>query len=80
MLELIVTVLIGCVIGWLAGKIFSGSGNGLIVNILVGLAGSWLGNKLLSSILPNGVVWGYVGAVIGAIIILWVISLIRGRK
>lgn len=79
-MDIIITLIIGCVIGWLAGLIFKGSGNGLIINILVGLAGSWLGKWLLGKVLPNGTVWDIVSAIIGAIIILAVVSFIRGKK
>lgn len=77
---LIITLIVGCVIGWLGGLVFKGSGNGLIINIIVGLAGSWLGNCLLGKILPSGMGWEIVGGVIGAVIILAVVSFIRGKK
>ena len=79
-MDILITLIIGCVIGWLAGLIFKGSGNGLIINILVGLAGSWLGKWLLAKVLPSGTVWDIVSAIIGAVIILAVVSIIRGKK
>lgn len=78
-LDLLWFILIGILVGWLAGKIFKGSGNGLIINLLVGIAGSWLGSFLFGKWLDGGF-WGFVGSVLGAIILLWIISLIRGKK
>lgn len=80
MVELIVTLVIGCLTGWLAGKIFSGSGNGLILNIIIGLVGSWVGNFTFNKLLPNGTICHFVGSVLGAILVLWIVSLIKGKK
>lgn len=80
MIALIVSILCGCLIGWLAGKIFKGSGNGFILNCIVGIVGSWLGNFLFGWLLPSGSIWAFVGNVLGAVVLLWIISKIRGKK
>ena len=77
-------VIVGCVAGFLAGLIMKGRGFGLIVNLIVGIIGSILGGWLFGVLNINIGVGGILGsliiALIGAIILLWVISLIPGKK
>jgi uncharacterized membrane protein YeaQ/YmgE (transglycosylase-associated protein family) len=74
-------ILIGAAAGWLAGLIFKGKGFGFWLNLLVGIVGGWLGGWLFGKleISSFGIVGGLVAAVVGAIILLWVISLIKKR-
>ena len=75
---LIIFLAIGAVAGWLAGQIMTGGGFGLIGNIIVGIVGAFVAGFLLPGFFPIG---GYVGwiihAAIGAIIVLFVIGLIK---
>ncbi|HEY4616978.1 MAG TPA: GlsB/YeaQ/YmgE family stress response membrane protein [Flavobacterium sp.] len=81
--NLLVWLLLGVVAGWLAGQLISGGGFGLIGNIIVGIIGSflggWLGGKLG---IAGAVVGGFslasiVTAVLGAVVLLFIVSLIR---
>jgi uncharacterized membrane protein YeaQ/YmgE (transglycosylase-associated protein family) len=75
---IIVMLAIGAVAGWLAGTIFSGAGFGLIGNIVVGILGAIIAGFLLPGFIPLGGIAGQiVSATIGAIILLFVISLVR---
>lgn len=79
---ILIALLIGAIGGWLAGVIVKGAGFGLIGNIVIGILGallaSWLlpqaglgfstGEPLLTSVLY---------AMIGAVVILVVLSLVR---
>ena len=75
-----VFLLIGLIVGWLAGRIMKGKSFGLVGNLIVGVAGALLGGFLFS-LLKIQTSWGIIGsiitAVIGAIILIWLISLIR---
>ena len=77
---LIISILIGCLAGFLAGKIMKGGGFGFWINLLVGVVGGFLGGNILSWI---GISWGgtvigsLVTAVIGAVVLLWIISLFK---
>ncbi len=57
------SIIIGILAGFLAGKILKGSGFGLIVNLL-GLS-------------VNGVIGSLVMSTIGAIVLLWIVSLFK---
>ena len=55
-MQIFVTLLIGALVGWLAGKIMHSRG-GLLKNILVGLVGGALGGWLGSLIGVNATGW-----------------------
>lgn len=80
-------LLIGLAAGWIANLIVKGSGSGLIINLIVGLIGGLLGGLLggwlLSLIgwIPVGTLGSLASAVIGAIFLLWIASLVtRGKN
>ncbi|MBN2172176.1 MAG: GlsB/YeaQ/YmgE family stress response membrane protein [Candidatus Krumholzibacteriota bacterium] len=74
-------LIIGAVIGWLAGRIVKGSGFGLIGNILVGILGALLGGWLFRSltITLSGLAGSLVTALVGAIILVLLLNLIRRK-
>lgn len=74
------TLIIGGVAGWLAGKIMRGDGFGIIVDIIVGLVGGFVGGMVLGwlGISSGGSLIGRLAvAVVGSIILIWIIRLIR---
>lgn len=75
-------ILIGLVAGWLAGLIVKGSGSGLLLNIVIGIVGSVLGGWLFSLMgLSSTNIWGsLITALVGAIVLLLIVSLFTGRK
>ena len=80
---ILVILLIGLVAGWLAGKIVRGTGFGLIGDILVGIAGALVANLLLPKLgilIGTGVIREIINATIGAVILLLVVRLVRGRR
>jgi uncharacterized membrane protein YeaQ/YmgE (transglycosylase-associated protein family) len=75
---IIIMLAIGAVAGWLAGLIFSGAGFGLIGNIIVGILGAIVAGFLLPGVIPvSGIAGQIISATIGAIILLFAVSLIR---
>ncbi|MBK6496047.1 MAG: GlsB/YeaQ/YmgE family stress response membrane protein [Gemmatimonadetes bacterium] len=65
------TIIIGFLAGLVAKMLYPGKqGGGIIVTILLGIAGSWVGS-FLSGMLGMGRSVGFVGSVIGAMIVLW---------
>jgi uncharacterized membrane protein YeaQ/YmgE (transglycosylase-associated protein family) len=80
------TILIGILSGWLAEKL-TGSDHGLIMNLIFGIAGSWLGFFAANAAGINlgeifqGWFWGnLLVSAAGAIILLMVLKLLRGKK
>lgn len=75
-------LLIGLVAGWLANLIVKGGGSGLIVNLIVGLIGGLLGGWLVSLFgwIPMGTVGSLLTSVLGAVILLLIVSLFTRRR
>ncbi len=78
-MNLIIFLAIGALAGWLAGVIMKGGGFGLIGDIVVGILGSFLGGWLLPKIglSIGGNFGGFITAVIGAVILLFIVRLIK---
>jgi uncharacterized membrane protein YeaQ/YmgE (transglycosylase-associated protein family) len=78
---LLVTLLIGLIAGWLAGKIMRGGGFGIIGDLIVGVIGAVIGGWLWGVLrLPGIGPWwltAIVSAVIGACILLFLLRLIK---
>jgi uncharacterized membrane protein YeaQ/YmgE (transglycosylase-associated protein family) len=74
-------IIIGGIAGWLAGKLVKGAGQGILIDILVGVIGGFLGGFLLEKLGVNvlaGRKWfTFFTALIGAVILLWIVGLIR---
>lgn len=82
-MDILVTLLIGALAGWLGSMIFKGSGLGLLGNIVVGIVGSFVGYWLLGKIgvdLGTGWVGSILTGAFGALIILFVINLLFRRR
>ena len=81
MLNFVIFILIGALAGWLAGVILKGRGFGFIINAIVGIVGGflggWLFGKLGISLLGN--FGAFIAAVVGAIILLLIISLFKKK-
>jgi uncharacterized membrane protein YeaQ/YmgE (transglycosylase-associated protein family) len=75
---LIIFLIIGAVAGWLAGQIMAGGGFGLIGNIVVGIVGAFVAGFLLPGFFPlGGIIGSIIHAAIGAVIVLFVVGLIK---
>ncbi|MGO8955171.1 MAG: GlsB/YeaQ/YmgE family stress response membrane protein [Rhodomicrobium sp.] len=73
-------LLVGAIAGWLAGVAFSGHGFGYIGNIALGILGAIVAGFLLPGFLPlEGIAGQIVSAAIGAIFLLFLISLVKRR-
>ena len=66
----IISIALGALAGWLAGKIMKDEGS-LLRNVIVGIVGGWLGGFLFGLI---GLGLGFIGSVIGACLLLWLIK------
>ncbi|MCR4808650.1 MAG: GlsB/YeaQ/YmgE family stress response membrane protein [Prevotella sp.] len=76
---IVYSILLGCLAGFIAGKLMKGGGFGLIMNLILGLLGGALGGWLFSLLhIEWGGILGQLGAaIVGAVIILWVASFFK---
>ncbi len=79
MISLILWLVIGGVVGWIAGLIMRDN-NGLIVNIIVGIVGSFLGGLILARGDINNApltIGTFLVSLLGAVILLGIVNLVR---
>jgi uncharacterized membrane protein YeaQ/YmgE (transglycosylase-associated protein family) len=70
----VVAVVVGLLVGWLAGVVMKGGGYGLIGDALLGVGGSIMGGWLFRALgfAPNGGWMAMVGvAFVGAVILIY---------
>lgn len=78
-------IIIGGLAGWVASMIMKTDASmGLLANIVVGVVGAVIGNLLLPvfglSQATGFSVYSFIVALIGAIVLLFVVQLFRGRR
>lgn len=83
-MDLLYILIIGAVAGWLAGLLWKGGGFGLLWNIILGIAGSFVGGWLLGKLGINVSIGSHminliITSVIGAIVVLFIASLVKRR-
>lgn len=86
-MNLIIWLIVGGVIGWIASLIMkTDAQQGLVLNVVVGIVGALIGGWLLSPLVGAGTLNqgdfslpGLLVSLVGAIILLFVVNLIRRR-
>ena len=80
LLAFLIWIVVGAVIGWLAGLLIQGGGFGFIVDALIGILGSvlagWLFPRLGIS-LGGGLTGSVLASIIGAVIVALGVRLVR---
>ncbi len=78
--SILAAIVIGIAAGWIAEQVM-GRRHGLITNLIVGVVGAFLGGFLASALgIGFAGFWGSLAvSAIGAILLLWIVSLFRGR-
>ena len=81
-MNIVITLLIGAVAGWLSGFFVTKDKGGLIWNILIGLAGGFVGGWILGKLGADGSFWSewygqIVCAVIGAVVLLTIWNIVK---
>ena len=81
MLNLIISLVVAGVAGWLAGNIMKAQplqigGSPIIGNVLLGLVGGFVGSAMLWLIGfgTSGLIGGLIAAVLGAIVVIYVVD------
>ncbi|MBU1145786.1 MAG: GlsB/YeaQ/YmgE family stress response membrane protein [Firmicutes bacterium] len=82
---LLLWILFGAIVGWIASILSRNNRRiGLLANIVVGLLGSVIGGGIAYSLdlatISTFSFWGFCFAVLGAVLLLWVINFFSGRR
>jgi uncharacterized membrane protein YeaQ/YmgE (transglycosylase-associated protein family) len=72
-------LVIGLIVGWLAGLIMKGRGFGIFGDIVVGVVGSLLGGWLagVTGLVSYSALGAFVTALVGAVILVGLIGFVR---
>ncbi len=77
---LIVWVVIGAVVGWLAPRIFKKVGPfGLVGDIVTGVVGALVLAYLLATLFAMSAIISYLIALVGALLLLWIVRKVVKR-
>ncbi|MBV9842534.1 MAG: GlsB/YeaQ/YmgE family stress response membrane protein [Sphingomonadaceae bacterium] len=80
LIAFIIWIVVGAIIGWLAGVLVQGGGFGFIADALIGIFGSVVAGWLFPQLgvpLGGGLVGSVLASIVGAIIVIVVIRLLR---
>jgi len=82
---LLAWIIIGVVAGWITGKLMKGSGFGFFMDMVVGLIGAVIGGFISSrlgfgTVGQNGMIVGIIIAVIGAVLLTFIVRLVTGNS
>lgn len=77
-------LILGLIAGFIASKIYAGSGQGVMLDIVLGIVGAVVGGFLFNVIGASGVtgfnLYSMIVAVIGAIVVLWIYHAVVARR
>jgi uncharacterized membrane protein YeaQ/YmgE (transglycosylase-associated protein family) len=80
LIAFLIWIVVGAIIGWLAGLLVQGGGFGFVLDTLIGILGSvvagWLFPRLGIS-LGGGLIGAVLASVIGAVIVAVAVRLLR---
>lgn len=77
-------IIIGGLAGWIGSKIMKTDEQmGIVLNIVVGIVGGLIGGFILSAFLDvegGGLIFSFLTCLFGAIILLFLVKLVTGRR
>ena len=84
-MNIIVWLIVGGVIGWLASVLMSTSGNGVLMNVVIGIVGAFIGGYLIGPLVGGSStinaqdfsLASLVVSLLGAVILLAGVKLLR---
>ncbi|WP_439130183.1 GlsB/YeaQ/YmgE family stress response membrane protein [Polaribacter sp.] len=84
-MNILYTLIIGAICGYIADMLMKNNGFGLIVNIIIGIAGSFVGDWLYGKLgihidVGNAILNQIIIGASGAIVILFLVGVLRGAR
>lgn len=78
-------IIIGALAGWIASMITGKNKEmGAVANIVIGIVGGFIGGLVMNLLGGSGVtgfnIWSLLVAVLGSVILLWIINAIKRKK
>jgi uncharacterized membrane protein YeaQ/YmgE (transglycosylase-associated protein family) len=83
-MDLLTWIIVGLVAGVLASLVMGGTGYGIIGDIIIGIVGAFIGGWLFRSLGVTSPIGGLAGVIfvafIGAVVLIFILRLIRGGR
>jgi uncharacterized membrane protein YeaQ/YmgE (transglycosylase-associated protein family) len=83
-MSIIAWLILGLIAGFVASKLYAGSGQGAVVDIILGIVGAVVGGFLFNALGGAGVtgfnVYSMLVAIVGAVVVLWIYHAVTGRR
>ncbi len=83
-MSLIGWLVLGLIAGFIASRLYTGSGQGLVLNIVLGIVGAFVGGFLFDVLGGVGVtgfnLYSMIVAILGAVVVLWLYNAFAGRR
>ena len=77
-------IIVGLIAGVLASLVMGGTGYGIVGDIIIGIVGAFVGGWLFRTLGVSSPLGGLAGTIfvafVGAVVLLFVLRLLRGRK
>ena len=77
-------LVLGLIAGFIASKLYAGTGQGVLLDIVLGIVGAFVGGFLFSLIGAAPVtgfnIYSMIVAIVGAVVVLWLYHAIAGRR
>ncbi|HET6232316.1 MAG TPA: GlsB/YeaQ/YmgE family stress response membrane protein [Longimicrobiaceae bacterium] len=81
-MDILTWIIVGLIAGVLASLVMGGTGYGIIGDIVIGIVGAFVGGWLFRQLGVNSPMGGLAGTIfvafIGAVVLLFILRLIRG--
>jgi uncharacterized membrane protein YeaQ/YmgE (transglycosylase-associated protein family) len=81
-MSIIIWIIFGALVGWIASMIMGGGGNGLVINVIVGVIGASLGGWIMDYFGKSGItgfnIYSFLVALLGAVVLIAVVRALRG--
>jgi uncharacterized membrane protein YeaQ/YmgE (transglycosylase-associated protein family) len=82
-MSILAWIVLGLIAGFIASRLYVGSGQGLVLNIILGIVGAVVGGFLFTALGASGItgfnIWSMIVAIIGAVVVLWLYNAIARR-
>ena len=83
-MSILAWIVLGLIAGFIASKIYVGSGQGILMDIVLGIIGAVVGGYLFDMIGQTGItgfnIWSMLVAIVGAVLVLWIYHAVSGRS
>jgi uncharacterized membrane protein YeaQ/YmgE (transglycosylase-associated protein family) len=83
-MSILAWIVLGLIAGFIASKIYVGTGQGILMDIVLGIVGAVVGGYLFDMIGQTGItgfnIWSMLVAIVGAVLVLWIYHTVSGRS